>query len=144
MAGKMSVIQDYPFNQIRLQLGPPGWMAVISDITNAWTYTYAAWWRSSLCSHQGRSLWSLAKTWQLNKPRSLLKCHMVPVMTLLKVKVIQKARVYEEKLHILIRFPEPSSHDLAGIDFWPRLQGKNAGSSFGRLWKGNERYIRCS
>lgn len=49
---------------------------------------------------------------------------MVPVMTFLKVKVIQKARVYEEKLHILIRFPEPSSHDLAGIDFWLKLYGK--------------------
>lgn len=49
---------------------------------------------------------------------------MVPVMTLLKVKVIQKASVYEEKLHILIRFPEPSSHDLAGIDFWLEVYGK--------------------
>lgn len=49
---------------------------------------------------------------------------MVPVMTLLKVKVIQKVRVYEKKLHILIRFPEPSSHDLAEIDFWLGLQGK--------------------
>lgn len=48
---------------------------------------------------------------------------MVPVMTLLKLKVIQKAKVYE-KLHILIRFPEPSSHDLAGIDFWLELNGK--------------------
>lgn len=49
---------------------------------------------------------------------------MVPVMTLLKVKVIQKASVYEEKLHILIRFPEPSSHDLAKIDLWLQLHGK--------------------